>query len=69
MVANCELVWREGSNYVDGGVDPVLRSAMDEHFQSCPKCRSVLAGMRNVVGLYADERMMEVPAGFGRRLE
>jgi hypothetical protein len=69
MVANCELVWREVSNYVDGGVDPALRSAMDEHFQSCPKCRSVLAGMRNVVGLYADERMLEVPAGFGRRLE
>lgn len=69
MVANCEVVWREVSNYVDGEVDPVLRSAMDEHFQSCPKCRSVLEGMRNVVSLYADDRMMEVPSGFGRRLE
>lgn len=69
MVANCELVWREVSNYVDGEIDPALRSAMDEHFQSCPKCRSVLEGMRNVIGLYGDERMMEAPAGFGRRLE
>ncbi len=69
MVANCELVWREVSNYVDGEVDPVLRSAMDEHFRSCQKCRSVLEGMRNVVSLYADEWMMEVPSGFGRRLE
>lgn len=69
MVANCELVWREVSNYVDGEVDASLRSAMDEHFQSCPKCRSVLEGMRNVVSLYSDERMMEAPAGFGRRLE
>ena len=42
---------------------------MDEHFQSCPKCRSVLEGMRNVIRLYGDERMMEAPAGFGRRLE
>ena len=69
MVANCELVWREVSNYVDGEVDAALRSAMDEHFQSCPKCRSVLEGMRNVIRLYGDERMMEAPAGFGRRLE
>jgi hypothetical protein len=29
----------------------------------------VLAGTRNVVQLYGDERMLEVPAGFGRRLE
>lgn len=69
MVANCELVWREVSNYVEGEVDPALRSAMDQHFQSCPKCRSVLEGMRNVIRLYADERMMEAPAGYGRRLE
>jgi hypothetical protein len=29
----------------------------------------VLAGTRNVVQLYGDERMLEVPAGFSRRLE
>jgi len=69
MVANCELVWREVSNYVDGEVDPALRSAMDEHFRACTRCRSVLEGMRNVIGLFGDERMMEVPSGFGRRLE
>jgi hypothetical protein len=66
---NCEKVWREISNYVDGDVDAGLRATMDEHFQSCQRCASVLAGMRNVVQLYGDERMLEVPAGFGRRLE
>ena len=30
---------------------------------------AVLDGTRNVVELYGDERMIEVPAGFGRRLE
>jgi len=29
----------------------------------------VLEGTRNVIELYSDERMIEVPAGFGRRLE
>jgi hypothetical protein len=66
---NCEFVWREISNYLDGEVDLTLRSAMEEHFRTCERCRSVLEGTRNVVRLYGDERMMEVPAGFSRRLE
>jgi hypothetical protein len=68
-IANCEQVWREISNYVDGDLDAGLRAAMDEHFRTCTKCASVLAGTRNVVALYGDERMLEVPAGFSRRLE
>ncbi len=69
MVVNCEQVWREISNYVDGDVNGALRSSMEEHFRACKKCASVLEGTRNVVALYGDERMLEVPAGFGRRLE
>jgi len=68
-ILNCEQVWREISNYVDGDVDAGLRSTMDEHFRTCARCASVLAGTRNVVRLYGDERMLEVPAGYSRRLE
>ena len=65
----CEQVWQEISNYLEGDVDAGLRMAMEEHFRACKKCASVLAGTRNVIRLYNDERMIEVPAGFGRRLE
>jgi len=65
----CEQVWPEISNYLEGDVDPGLRAAMDEHFHTCQKCKAVLEGTRNVIQLYSDERMIEVPAGFGRRLE
>jgi hypothetical protein len=68
-VASCAEVWREISNYVDGEVDGALRLSMEEHFKTCARCASVLAGARNVVALYGDERRLEVPAGFGRRLE
>lgn len=68
-VVNCERVWGEVSNYIDGDVDAALRSAMDEHFRSCPRCASVLAGARNVVQLYGDDRMIDAPMGFSRRLE
>lgn len=66
---NCEQVWQEISNYIEGEVEPGLRLAMDQHLRTCKRCSSVLEGTRNVIALYSDERMIEVPAGFGRRLE
>jgi hypothetical protein len=69
MVVNCQQVWKEISNYIEGDVDAPLRAAMEEHFGTCTRCKSVLEGTRNVVQLYSDERMIEVPTGFGRRLE
>jgi len=65
----CQQVWQEISNYLEGDVDAGLRAAMDEHFRSCQRCKSVLEGTRNVISLYSDERMIEVPSGYGRRLE
>jgi len=69
MVVNCEEVWREISNYLDGGVEPHLRLAMEEHIRGCRRCAAVLDGTRNVVQLYGDERMIEVPLGFSQRLQ
>src|ERR1700678_4220122 len=66
---DCGQVWREISNYIDGELDAGLHSSMDEHFRTCQRCASVLAGTRNVVQLFGDERMLEVPAGYSRRLE
>jgi hypothetical protein len=68
MVVTCEHVWREISNYLDGEVEPGLRVAMEEHIHGCKQCRAVLDGMRNVVELYGDERMLEVPFGYSQRL-
>jgi hypothetical protein len=68
MVVKCEEVWREISNYLDGDVSPDLRAAIDEHVRGCKHCTAVLDGTRNVVQLYGDERMLEVPLGFSHRL-
>ena len=65
----CELVWREVSNYLEGEVEGGLRARMEQHLATCKHCTSVLSGMRNVIQLYGDERMVEAPAGFGVRLE
>jgi hypothetical protein len=68
MVVKCEEVWREVSNYLDGDVSPDLRAAIDQHVHGCKECKAVLDGTRNVINLYGDERMLEVPLGFSHRL-
>lgn len=68
MVVRCEEVWREVSNYLDGEVSLELRAAIDEHVRGCKSCTAVVDGTRNVIQLCADERMVEVPLGFSRRL-
>jgi hypothetical protein len=68
MVVRCEEVWREVSNYLEGEVDPRMRAAMEEHLRGCKHCTAVLDGAKNVIQLYGDERMLEVPFGFSQRL-
>ena len=38
MVVKCEQVWQEISDYLEGEVDPVLRTAMEEHIRECKRC-------------------------------
>ncbi len=69
MVIACQEVWSQISNYIEDDVAPELRASMDEHIKGCQRCRAVLDGARNVVQLYGDERMVQVPLGFGSRLQ
>jgi len=67
MVVSCEQVWQEISNYLDGEVSPQLRARMEAHFRECRHCTAILDGTKNVVHLYADDRLVELPAGFSAR--
>lgn len=69
VVVDCQHVWAEISNYLDGEVDAEIRAAMEAHFAVCKHCTAVLDGARNVVQLYGDDRLFELPAGFSRRLQ
>jgi hypothetical protein len=68
MVVKCDDVWREISNYLDGDLDPAAKQALEEHLAQCAECQSVRDGMRNVVELYGDKAMFQLPAGFHPRL-
>jgi hypothetical protein len=68
MVVNCEQVWQEISNYLENDIDPSLRTALEEHVRQCKRCTAVLNGTRNIIHLYADERLLQLPMGFSWRL-
>jgi hypothetical protein len=42
---------------------------MEAHFKECKHCTAVLDGTRNIVQLYGDDRLFELPAGFSQRLQ
>ena len=68
MVLDCQHVWDQISNYIEGEVPAELREAIDEHLAHCRHCAAVLDSTRNILYLIADDRTFELPAGYSARL-
>jgi anti-sigma factor RsiW len=68
MRIDCKHVWEHISAYIDGDVGAGLRAEIDKHLETCEICSAVLDSTRNVVVLYADDRVFELPTGFSERL-
>lgn len=65
---SCVEVWQEISNYVDGDVEPEMKSRMEAHLRKCKHCVAVLEGTRNTVQLLADGEWFPLPTNFSERL-
>ena len=65
---DCSKVIQEVSNFIEGDVPAELRLLMEAHFLECAHCYAILDGTRNVIQLVADDKVFDVPAGFGMRL-
>ena len=65
---DCYQVIRELSDYVEADLTPQLRLQIEEHLKNCAHCVAVYDGLRNVVRLLGDEKSIELPEGFSRRL-
>jgi hypothetical protein len=68
MVVSCEQVWQEISDYLDDDLEPSIRASVEEHVRGCKRCAAVLEGTRNIVHLYGDDRLFQVPMGYSARL-
>ncbi len=65
---SCAEVWQEISTYMDGNVEPELKSRIEAHLPKCKHCTAVLDGTRNTVRLLADGEWLPLPDGFSERL-
>jgi predicted anti-sigma-YlaC factor YlaD len=65
----CREAWKEMVNFQEGDLSPEIHQCIDMHLGACANCRGVYDGSHNVVRLLADERVVELPSGFSRRLQ
>lgn len=67
-MVSCQQVLRELSNYIDKDVDANLQEQIENHLKTCGRCSVVLDTTRKTARIYCDERVLEVPPGYGQRL-
>jgi len=64
----CQEVQRELSNYLDRELPVEVCAGMQHHFGTCERCAALLQDMRDIVLALGDERLVDVPPGYGTRL-
>ena len=68
MRISCSEVRRELANYMEDDVDAELKSRIERHFRECGGCYALYDSIRKVVRLVGSTEVIELPAGFSRRL-
>lgn len=64
----CLEAWREISEFIDHTLDLEMQRRMELHLKNCSHCKAVCDGVRNTVHLVADDRIYDLPSGFGDRM-
>ena len=64
----CQEVQRELSNYLDRELPVEVCAGMEDHVRTCERCAALLQDMRDIVLALGDERLVDVPPGYGTRL-
>jgi len=68
MVIECKHVWNYISEYLDGTLSEATRDTVQRNLEHCEICSAILDSTRNIIILTADDRVFELPVGFGERL-
>jgi predicted anti-sigma-YlaC factor YlaD len=65
---DCPEVRRELVNYAESDLTPELAKRIELHLKTCRHCVAVYDGARNVVSLFGDKAVFQLPEGFSQRL-
>jgi len=68
VVLECKHVWNYISEFLDDSLPPETRELVQKHLETCEICSAILDSTRNILVLTADDRVYELPAGYGERL-
>lgn len=64
----CEDLQRNLGNYVDGGISPDERKAIEAHLRGCPPCQATLADVDPVAAVLVQSQAPPIPPGFADRV-
>ena len=67
-MVSCKTVIANLTNYLDGDIAPEMRQKIEKHLRRCHRCTAVYDSTRKMLVITGDERIFEIPAGFGERL-
>ena len=65
---NCKGVIRELSNYIDGDLDPGLKTELERHLQHCEDCTMIVDQTKKSIEILCDSRPVELPSDVRSRL-
>ena len=65
---NCDGVFREISNYIDGELDVTMKQELELHLTSCKECTMVIDQTKMTVELFCNEEPVELPPDVRSRL-
>jgi len=68
QMVSCKLVRLELSNFIDGDIDPNLRSAINDHLRQCHSCAALNSSTWNLLCIIRNECVCQVPNGYSGRL-
>ena len=65
---NCKGVIRELSNYIDGDLDPGLKTELERHLEHCEDCTMIVDQTKKSIEILCDSKPVELPSDVRSRL-
>lgn len=65
---NCKGVIHELSNYLDGDLDPGLKTELERHLEHCEDCTMIVDQTKKSIEILCDSRPVELPSEVRSRL-
>jgi anti-sigma factor RsiW len=67
-MVSCKTIIAHLSEYLDEDVSPDMRQKIERHLRGCHRCSAVYDSTRKMLVITGDERVFELPEGYGERL-